>query len=254
MRHESLDAVLDRGDAVLRELDGVRYLTYPAIDELPGIRALTTLRQPGGSPFAAVLDRWDERTDNLTETLRLHRTVGQWLIGACNVDQASFVSGRQIHEDRYVIVGPANAPAPNELCRFDQTDALMTALPRIALVVLTADCVPLFLADAQARAVCCVHAGKVGTRKQIALQVANAFFEKLGVRPQSTRALIGPSIGDGCYAPLPLWRENLEQLRAAGVETIVNPGLCTRCNPDHCYSYRAEKGFTGRMLSAIIIA
>jgi len=254
MSHAPLEAVLDRGDAVRRELDGVRYITYPALDELTAIRALTTLRQPAASPFAATLDRWDERTNNLTETLRLHRTVGRWLVRAFDVPEASFASGRQVHEDHYVVVGPANAPAPDELCRFDQTDALMTAQPRVALVVLTADCVPIFLADAQTRAVCCIHAGKVGTRKQIALQVANAFFEKLGARPQTTRALLGPSIGDGCYPPLPLWRENLNQLQAAGVETIVNPGLCTRCNPEHCYSYRAEKGFTGRMLSAIIIA
>ena len=246
MRHEPLEAVLDRGGVVLRELDGVRSLTYPALDELPGVRALTTLRQPEDSALAASLERWDRPIENVAGT------VVQWLGRAFEAPGSSVASGRQVHDDHFVVVSPENAPAPGELRRFDETDALMTHEPDVALVVLTADCLPIFIADAEARAVCLVHAGKAGTGKQITLQVAQAFFGELCTDPRNTVALIGPSIGDGCY-PQRLWEENTAQLRAAGIEQIIHSGLCTRCNLDAMHSYRAEKGCTGRMLSTIML-
>jgi copper oxidase (laccase) domain-containing protein len=238
--HEPLDAVLDRGAAVLRELDGIRSLTYPALNELAGIRAITTLRGAGGS------GQGDPAESFLAD-------MTPWVEKALGVPGARFAAGRQVHGDEHVVITGDNVPGPGELRRFEHTDALMTALPGVALVVLTADCLPIFLADATARAVCMLHAGKVGTRKQIASQAAHAFLEKLGARAEKTVALIGPSIGDGCY-PFRLWEENARQLREAGIGRVVNARLCTACNLAHFYSYRAEKGFTGRMLSAIIVA
>jgi len=122
----------------------------------------------------------------------------------------------------------------------------------VALAVLTADCLPIFIADPAGHAICVLHAGKVGTRKQIASSVGKMFRDRFGSAPERAVALIGPSIGDGCY-PQRLWEANSAQLKGAGIEDPVLAGLCTRCNPDNFYSYRAEKGFTGRMLSAIIL-
>ena len=241
MNHAPLDAVLDRGDAVLRELDGIRYLTYPALDELPGVRALTTLREPDDSPVP------NESPEMFLARMR------PWVEKAFETPGARFAAGRQVHGDSHVVIASRNMPRPGELRLFDDTDALMTGRRGVALVVLTADCLPIYLACTDARTVCLFHTGKVGTRKRITSQVAKAFIEKLCSRPESTVALIGPSIGDGCYAQR-LWEENVRQLQDAGIEQVVHPGLCTRCNLDHFYSYRAEKGFTGRMLSAIILS
>ncbi len=237
MTHEALASVIENRVAALRELDDIRYLTYPALDELPGVTALTTLRESG---------RANESPDDFLTR------VAPWLARAVGAPEACFIAGRQVHGDRHVIITADNMPRPGTLRRFDDTDALMTAQPGVALIVLTADCLPIFLADPAARAVGLMHAGKVGTRKQIASRVARAFFAHLGARPEHTVALIGPSIGDGCY-PQRLWEENVAQLEAAGIGRIVEPGLCTRCNLSEFYSYRAEKGFTGRMLSAIIL-
>ena len=44
----------------------------------------------------------------------------------------------------------------------DDTDALVTTTPRLALAVVTADCVPVLMADARAGVVAAVHAGRVG--------------------------------------------------------------------------------------------
>ncbi len=251
MSHDALEAVLERGDAALKELDGLRYLTYPALDELPGVRALTTLRESGERVLGKALTEWDEPVANPSHAVQAYGKAGDWLVRALDVAEAGFAAGEQTHEDRCEIITADNAPSPGELCRFGATDALLRQQRGVALVVLTADCLPIFLADAAAGAIGIVHAGKVGTRKWITSQVAKAFFEKLGAQPATTVALIGPSIGDGCYSQR-LWDENTRQLRDAGVATIVQPSLCTRCNLEQFYSYRAEKGFTGRMVSAII--
>ncbi|RSM34536.1 laccase, partial [Amycolatopsis balhimycina DSM 5908] len=52
----------------------------------------------------------------------------------------------------------------SETAAAEATDALVTATPGVALVVLVADCVPILLADAEAGVVSAVHAGRVGTR------------------------------------------------------------------------------------------
>ena len=51
----------------------------------------------------------------------------------------------QVHGDRVEVVD-----GPRERAALDDTDALVTATPRLALAVVTADCVPVLLADARA--------------------------------------------------------------------------------------------------------
>src|ERR1700749_1601080 len=48
---------------------------------------------------------------------------------------------------------------------FDDTDGLVTLTSRLALGVVSADCVPVLLADARAGVVAAVHAGRVGARR-----------------------------------------------------------------------------------------
>lgn len=239
--HEPLQSAVERADAALANLNGVQHVTYPALDALPGVHALTTLRVTGPTHR-----RHDEPTEQLDR-------MAPWLATALASPGAGVAAGRQVHNDRSIIISSDSRPKPRAVCRFDDTDALLTRERHVVLVVLTADCLPVFLADAETGAIAVVHAGKVGTRKEIALKAARAFIDELGADPKHTTAVIGPSIGDGCY-PQRLWEANEQQLRQAGIGTIVNPRICTRCNLQNCYSYRAEKGFTGRMLSAIILA
>jgi YfiH family protein len=52
---------------------------------------------------------------------------------------------------------------------------------------------------------------------------------------------------------LDLVEANRQQLLAAGVpkKNIESSSLCTNCNPDKLFSYRAEKGKTGRMMGVV---
>ena len=64
----------------------------------------------------------------------------------------------QVHGDH---VGLVEGPRTPNAGAFDNTDALVTAIPGIALAVVTADCVPVLMADARAGVVGASHAGRV---------------------------------------------------------------------------------------------
>src|SRR5208282_2561841 len=77
-------------------------------------------------------------------------------------------------------------------------DGLVTATPGIVLTILTADCVPLLMADAQSRVAAALHAGWRGTLAGIAAAGVDAMVS-LGASPAGIRAALGPSIGPCCF-------------------------------------------------------
>jgi YfiH family protein len=139
-------------------------------------------------------------------------------------------------------------------------DALITATAGLLLIIKTADCLPLLLVDEERRAVAAVHAGWRGTAAGIAGAAVRALQDRLGSKPSSLRASLGPCIEPGCYevgadvaaafgpdpapffAPisgrpgrfaLDLQAANRHQLEAAGLDPgrITAAAACTRCSP-----------------------
>ncbi|WP_414938102.1 peptidoglycan editing factor PgeF [Amycolatopsis sp. cmx-11-51] len=86
----------------------------------------------------------------------------------------------------------------SETSAAEATDALVTAEPGLALVVLVADCVPVMLADVEAGVVAAVHAGRVGARVGVVPAAVEA-MRSLGAEPGRTEALLGPAICGDCY-------------------------------------------------------
>lgn len=167
-----------------------------------------------------------------------------------------------------------------------EADGAVTDLPGVMLGVLTADCVPVLIADVNKRAVAAIHAGWRGTVARIVEQgIAATMREEYGSRPEDLVAAVGPSIGACCYAVgdevrsefgarfgyadalfrsmgdgqihLDLWEANRRQLLDAGVsgKRITVMGECTACTVANggrkYFSHRNEHGFTGRMMSVI---
>jgi polyphenol oxidase len=176
---------------------------------------------------------------------------------------------KQIHSD---VIYEAGAS-----CDSNEGDGLFTAEPGQWIAVKTADCVPILLADRQARAVAAVHAGWRGTRAGIAAQVVERLRETLGIAPAELHAAIGPSIGPCCYEVgeevatcfasahvdaagarprLDLWSANRAALEAAGVpgRQIETAGLCTCCGAEEFHSWRRDGAQAGRMSSCIRLA
>lgn len=201
----------------------------------------------------------------------------QLFAAALGLRPESFTTCQQVHGDRVAVVDAALAGA-GALSLADTvtgTDALVTVLPNVPLLLFYADCVPILLADKRTGAIGLAHAGWRGTVAGIAAKTVQAMQEALGSRLQDILAAIGPSIGACCYevddfvrgraqgyerffAAVPdklghymldLWEYNRAVLLKAGVlpQHIAVSQVCTEHNSQLFCSHRAEHGYTGRM-------
>lgn len=153
---------------------------------------------------------------------------------------------------------------------YKKADGLVTDSPGVFLSISVADCLPIFYFDPSRRAIGVAHAGWRGTKKEVAKRTLGKMVEEFGSEPENVLVFVGPHIGPCCYTVegktswdkdvlkrknanqwyLHLWAANKRQIVTAGVkeEHIVIAGLCTNCYRHLFYSYRGEKGKTGRML------
>jgi YfiH family protein len=129
----------------------------------------------------------------------------------------------QVHGRNTVIVdGPRDAPV-------EVTDALVTAVPGIAPVVLVADCVPVLLADPEAGVVGAVHAGRVGARVGVVPAALQAMISA-GASVDRVEVLLGPAVCGDCYEVPAAMRDDVEaHLPGSACQTRSGkPGLDLR--------------------------
>jgi YfiH family protein len=134
------------------------------------------------------------------------------LAAALGLGDDSVVWMNQVHGDRVAVVDEHQA-AP-----IDKTDALVTAKPRLALAVVTADCVPVLLGDARAGVVAAVHAGRVGAQNGVVTRTVEAMLA-LGAHAEDISVLLGPAVSGRNY--------EVPDAMAAEVEATL-PGSRTR--------------------------
>jgi len=145
---------------------------------------------------------------------------------------------------------------------YDHCDGLWSDEPGRAMLLLTADCLPIAIARADGPpAVGILHAGWRG----LLGGVVAAGVRTLG--PGRLSAAIGPGIGPCCYdvgdevadpfreafgddvmrgGKLDLWTAAERALRAAGVEQVDRFDICTSCDAARFFSHRRDRGKTGR--------
>lgn len=110
----------------------------------------------------------------------------------------------QIHSRNIAVVdGPVSAP-------LEATDAVVTSVPDLALVVLTADCVPVLLSDDEAGVIAAVHAGRVGARIGIVPRVLDVMVEQ-GARLSRIGAFLGPAASGRQYEVPPHMQADVEK-------------------------------------------
>ena len=100
----------------------------------------------------------------------------------------------QVHGDRVEVVDEPQAP-PSAV---EDTDALVTSTPRLALAVVTADCVPVLMADARAGVIAAVHAGRVGAQRGVVARTVEAMLG-LGAQVGDISVLLGPAVSGRNY-------------------------------------------------------
>ena len=155
----------------------------------------------------------------------------------------------------------------------DRTDGLVTVTPSLALAVVTADCVPVLMADTRAGVVAAVHAGRVGAANGI---VVRALEEMTGAGADvgDISVLLGPAVSGpnyevpedmaaeveeslpGSRTTTPAGTPGLDlragitrQLRALGVRSVEVDPRCTVEDPT-LFSHRRDAP-TGRLASLI---
>jgi copper oxidase (laccase) domain-containing protein len=159
----------------------------------------------------------------------------------------AFCIAEQVHGAAVAVV-EKNGPG-----FFPSVDSLVTASEGVCLGIYTADCCAVFLVDPERRAVALAHAGAKGTRLGVVLETVRCLQERFGCNPANLRALLSPCIRPPFYE----WDfagEIRRQLGDAGVGSIVDSNRCTGAEPGRYYSYRIEKGRTGRMLGLLALA
>jgi YfiH family protein len=114
------------------------------------------------------------------------------LTAAIGLRDDAVVWMNQVHGDHVVTVdGPVDGAV-------DKTDALVTTTPRLALAVVTADCVPVLMADARAGVVAAVHAGRVGCQIGVVARAVEAMLG-VGAHPEDISVLLGPAVSGRNY-------------------------------------------------------
>ncbi len=162
----------------------------------------------------------------------------------------------------------------------ENADGLICDIAHLPLVIFSADCTPILLADKEKRVVCGVHAGWRGTVQQIARNAVLAMHRQYGVPLEHIICAIGPCISKCCFEVsrevveafdtlfpmqdfilpkeegkyhIDLKQVNREILQRAGVpqQNIEISEHCTFCDEELFYSYRRQGKAAGRMAAFI---
>jgi hypothetical protein len=197
----------------------------------------------------------DDRAAVATNRSRLARAIG--------LPPEAVTWMRQVHGTAVDRVSGPGDPERGEV------DGLVTDRPGVALAVLSADCVPVLLADPSAGVLGVAHAGRVGAAAGVLPAVLDA-MTGLGAEAGRVEALLGPAVCGGCYEVPAAMRDDVAaalpgsgcrtrrgtygldlraglrtQLAALGVTRVDTDPRCTVEDPT-LYSHRRDRR-TGRL-------
>ncbi|MCL5676154.1 MAG: polyphenol oxidase family protein [Patescibacteria group bacterium] len=133
----------------------------------------------------------------------------------------------------------------------DQGDGLWTRERKTGLLIKTADCLPILIADTKAKIIMGLHVG----RRNLFCGIINRGLETLLKEKSSLmnlKVFLGPFIEKKCY-PTDLETEVRNQLKKYGISNgqVKSSGECTYCLTNKYFSYR--RGDSERMGTFIYI-
>lgn len=178
-----------------------------------------------------------------------------------------FVFLNQVHGDR---VQALEIAPTSDFTQLSETDGVITNIKELSLLVLTADCLPIYLIARDWIGL--VHAGWRGTKAGIAKKALRLIVEKAGCKASEVHILFGPCIGSDHYEVgeefkqffkrrvlhshhgklyFDLTGENKRQLVTSGarLKNIDDHEICTACESTNFYSFRHAGDKAGRTIS-----
>lgn len=208
---------------------------FPALTGLTGIVHGFTLR-------VADIEVSDDKKEALARLDGVHREIRR----GHGLGRAPFITAQQVHGER---IGVVDGQMAADEC-FDGCDGLITNQRTICLGIYVADCCAVFLVDPVRHAIGLVHSGKKGTELGIVGRAIQLMSDTFGSAPQDLVVQLSPCIRPPHYE-IDFAAEIMRQCRHHGVRDVHDSGICTACELARYYSYRAEKGKTGRMLALL---
>lgn len=211
-------------------------MTFPGLTALRGFKHRFVLRHPDidvNAERAEVLDR-----------------LQSWHLD--HVHELGFATDRlftaeQVHGDEIAVIANSSERVPAVGC-----DGLITNLPSVMLGIYVADCCAVYLADPARKAFGLLHSGKKGTEKGITRKAIALMQEHFGSRPSDIIVQLSPCIRPPAYE-IDFAADIRQQALDSGISpaNLHDSGICTSSDLSRFYSYRMEKGKTGRMMALL---
>lgn len=261
----------------------ISYLQYAHLTEYSQIVHFVSTRKGGISSAPGAGLNVGFHVNDAPENVMKNREI---LAQAVGISSQSFCLLNQVHGCRVAVVGKQDQ-GKGVMAYEDSianTDALVTNEARVCLNVLSADCVCLLFYDPVKQAIGAAHSGWKGTVKKIAAETVRTMQHEFGSKPQDILIGIGPGISPKIYEVgeevekavaeafgttnglvgyhpetgnphFNLWAAIDRTLTEVGIpsENIEHSELCTYQNDDLFFSYRRDKGKTGRFTSGIML-
>lgn len=222
--------------------------TSDASSTLPGVQEasffLSPLRESGGhcADFVERIAGIETTTDKDETLARLepYHAAAAKSLGFSKIYYAEQIHGAEIavvaQDTPLVSVG---------------ADALISAEP-VLLGIHVADCGALYLLDRKTEAIGLLHSGIKGTELNITGQTIEAMTRHFNTDPKDLVAILAPCIRPPHYE-VDFATEIRKQAITAGITppNYYDCELCTASDLGRFYSYRREKGNTGRLLALL---
>jgi purine-nucleoside/S-methyl-5'-thioadenosine phosphorylase / adenosine deaminase len=215
---------------------------FPALSAIGICRHAFAQRIPG-------IDVSHDKAEVLKRLAAAHREIRN----AIGVGDWPLFTAQQIHGDKIAIVdlaGCGGSPVGCEDKHFASCDGIITNQRGIMLGVYVADCCAVYIVDPNTPAIGLVHSGRKGTELGVVPNAITQMSDRFGSDPAKMLVQLSPCIHPPHYE-VDFAVEIVRQCRSLGVKEIHDSDICTACDLDHYYSYRAEKGKTGRMLALL---
>ncbi len=222
---------------------------FPALSAIKICRHTFIQRIPGidvSHDKAEVLDRLDAAHREILSTTGF----GDWPL----------FTAEQVHGNSIAVIGKVGSALRADRGRrgaaslpsreFLASDGMITNQRGVALGIYVADCCAVYLVDPKRPAIGLVHSGRKGTELGVVTNAIRQMIERFGSDPANMVIQLSPCIRPPHYE-VDFASEIIRQSRTLGIQHIHDSGMCTACDLSRYYSYRAEKGKTGRMLAVL---
>jgi len=208
---------------------------FPMLDASGVCRSAFITRIPG-------IDVSSDKAEALKRLESAHRAIRQ----AIGLADLPLITAEQVHGDQMTVIDVVL----NAEKEFQGCDALITNQSGILLGIHVADCCAAYIVDPVKRVIAVAHSGKKGTELGIVGKVIDEIATRFGSNPGDLLVQLSPCIRPPHYE-IDFAAEIIRQCQSKAVRQIYDSGICTACDLTRYYSYRAEKGRTGRMLALL---